>query len=376
MIIQSKRVWIGGQFYPAQIEITNEKISNIYKYGEKAVDEDYGNNRIVPGFIDVHAHGAYGFDTNDANVEGLENWLKRLPEEGVTGILPTTVTQSEEVLTKALKNVAKVYKTKPAGAEILGIHFEGPYLDLEFKGAQPPQHIVKPTLEQFKRYQEAAEGLIKVMTIATEHDDNFEVTQYASQHGVLVSQGHTGATHEEAVMGIANGANSFTHACNGMSGLHHRDPNTLGTLMRSDTFAEIIADTHHVHPAVVNVLFKAKPDSMMLITDSLTLKGMPEGDYELGGNKIEMNENGTAYLKGTNTISGSTLKVNEGLQRLVEVVLVPFDIALDSATINPARALKVDDRKGKIQMGHDADLVVLEDDYSVLQTYALGKAYL
>lgn len=376
MIIQSKRVWLGGQFFPAQIEMTDDKITNIFKYDEHTVDEDYGNDRIVPGFIDVHAHGAYGFDTNDANVEGLENWLKRLPEEGVTSILPTTVTQSETVLMAALKNVAKVYKTNPKGAEILGIHFEGPYLDMEFKGAQPPQHIVKPTLEQFKRYQEAAEGLIKVMTIATEHDDNFEVTQYASQNGVLVSQGHTGANYEEAVMGIANGANSFTHACNGMSGLHHRDPNTLGTLMRSNTFAEIIADTHHVHPAVVNTLFKAKPHSMMLITDSLTLKGMPVGDYELGGNKIEMDDNGTAYLKGTNTISGSTLRVNEGLQRLVEVVLVPFEIALDSATINPARALNVADRKGKIQMGHDADIVVLADDYSVIQTYALGKAYL
>lgn len=376
MIVQSKRVWIGGQFIDAQIEIDNGKITNIYPYNTKEVTHDYGDRRCVPGFIDVHAHGAYGFDTNDANVEGLENWLRRLPEEGVTSILPTTVTQSEEVLTKALENVAKVYKTNPKGAEIVGIHFEGPYLDMENKGAQPPQHIVSPSVEQFKKYQKAADGLIKLITMAPEHDEDHELTRYASENGVLVSIGHTGATYEEAVMGIANGANSFTHACNGMTGLHHRKPNTLGTLMRSDTFAEIICDTRHVHPAVMNSIFKTKPDKMMLITDSLTLKGMPEGDYELGGNKIEMDEHGTAYLKGTETISGSTLKVNLGLKKLVEEVLVPFDIALNSATINPANALRIGDRKGMLKVGYDADIVFLNDDYSVEQTFTLGKVNL
>lgn len=373
MIIQSNRVWLGGQFFAAQVEVNDDKITNIYPHGTKDVDMDYGDQRIVPGFIDVHAHGAYGFDTNDANVEGLERWLKKLPEEGVTGILPTTVTQSEEVLTKALENVARVEKTNPEGAQILGVHFEGPYLDMEYKGAQPPQHIVKPSVEQFKKFQEAADGLIKLITMATEHDEDHKLTQYASNNGVVVSMGHTGATYDEVVMGLANGANSFTHAFNGMTGLHHRDPNVVGAMMRSDIFAEIIADTRHVHPVVVNNLFKTKPNSMMLITDSLTLKGMPVGDYELGGNAIVMDEYGTAYLKGTNTISGSTLKVNEGLRNLVEKVMVPFDIALNAATINPARALRMDDHKGKIKVGYDADIVVLADDYSVVQTYTRGK---
>lgn len=377
MIIQSKRIWIGGQFIDAQVEVIDDKIVNVYPYGTKEVDKDYGDKRIVPGFIDVHAHGAYGFDTNDANVEGLERWLKRLPEEGITGILPTTVTQSEEVLTKALKNVAKVYKLNPEGAQILGVHFEGPYLDMENKGAQPPQYILDPNLEQFKKYQESAEGLIKYITMATEHDKDHQLTQYASQNGVVVSIGHSGATYEEAVMGIANGANSFTHSFNGMTGLHHRDPNVVGAIMRSnDVFAEIIADGRHVNPVVVNSLFKTKPDNLLLITDSLTLKGMPIGDYELGGNKIIVDEYGTAFIKGTNTISGSTLKVNEGLRNLVNDMLVPFDQALNSATLNPARVLGIDDHKGKIKVGFDADMVVLEDNYEVVQTYSLGKACL
>lgn len=376
MIIQSDKVWVGGQFISAQVEMIDKKITNIFPLNTKDVDIDYGNKKIVPGFIDVHAHGAYGFDTNDANVEGLERWLKRLPEEGVTGILPTTVTQSEEVLTKALENVAQVYASNPEGAQILGVHFEGPYLNLEYKGAQPPQHIVKPDVEQFKHFQKSANGLIKLITMAPEQDEGHELVKYASNNGVLVSIGHSGATYDQSVMGIANGANSFTHAFNGMSPLNHREPNVAGAMLRSDVYAEIIGDTRHVHPVVVNSLYKAKPNKMMLITDSLSLKGMPKGDYELGGNKIEVDEYGTAYLKGTTTISGSTLKINEGIKRLVEEAGVPFDLVIASSSTNPANALGLGDHKGLIKVGYDADIVVLNDDYSVEQTYVLGKSFL
>ncbi len=131
MLIQSKRIWIADQFIPAQIEIDDNKIVNIYAYNEKQGACDYGRKRILPGFIDVHCHGAYGFDTNDANEQGLRNWTKKIANEGVTSILPTTITQSKEVLTKALSNVAKVVEEGYEGAEILGIHFEGPYLDME-----------------------------------------------------------------------------------------------------------------------------------------------------------------------------------------------------------------------------------------------------
>lgn len=372
MVIQSKRVYVAGQFISAQIEIEQGKIVSINNYDFKTVDKDYGNKRIVPGFIDIHTHGAYGFDTNDANVEGLIAWMEKLPNEGVTAFLPTTVTQSETVLLAALENVAKVHAMSKSGAEILGVHFEGPYLDDTFKGAQPGQHITKPSVEQFKQYNAAANNLIKVITMACEHDENFMLTKYAVGEGVLVSQGHSGATYEQAVLAIANGANSFTHAFNGMSALHHREPNVAGALMRSSVYKEIIADMRHVHPAVVNSLFKTDSSNLILITDSLSLKGMPIGNYQLGGNDIVMDEHGTAFIKGTNTLSGSTLKVNEGLRNLVEVALVPFTEALDAATINPARALNVDDYKGKLAVNYDADVVVMNDDYSIFETYTRG----
>ena len=379
MVLQSRRVWLAGQFVPAQLEVADGKIVNVYPFGTKTADVDYGNKRIVPGFIDVHTHGAYGFDTNDGEPEGLRDWMRRIPEEGVTSILPTTVTQMPEVLTKAVANVAKVVEEGYEGAEILGIHFEGPYLDMEYKGAQPPEAIAKPTVEQFKMYQEAAHGMIKYITMAPEHDPEFALTKYCSQNGVVVSMGHSSATYEQALMGIANGAMSMTHVYNGMTPYHHRKPGLVGTALRvRDIYGEIICDGCHSRLAALNNFFTAKGrDYSIMISDSLRAKHCPPGgNYELGGHPIEIGEDGLARLKGTDTIAGSTLNINKGLRILVEEAMVPFDAALNSCTINPARVLRVDDRKGKLTAGYDADIVVLEDDYAVAQTYCKGIAML
>ena len=161
MIVQSKKIWIGGQFIPAQLSVEQGVIQRIFPYGEQKVQDDFGALRIVPGFIDIHTHGAYGFDTNDGEPEGLRNWMKRIPEEGVTSILPTTVTQMPNVLTAAVANVAQVAEEGYEGAQILGIHFEGPYLDMKYKGAQPPEAIAKATVEEFVTYQQAAKGMIR-----------------------------------------------------------------------------------------------------------------------------------------------------------------------------------------------------------------------
>lgn len=379
MVLQSRRVWLAGQFVPAQLEAADGKIVNVYPFGTKTADVDYGNKRIVPGFIDVHTHGAYGFDTNDGEPEGLRDWMRRIPEEGVTSILPTTVTQMPEVLTKAVANVAKVVEEGYEGAEILGIHFEGPYLDMEYKGAQPPEAIAKPTVEQFEMYQEAAHGMIKYITMAPEHDPEFALTKYCSQNGVVVSMGHSSASYEQALMGIANGAMSMTHVYNGMTPYHHRKPGLVGTALRvRDIYGEIICDGCHSHLAALNNFFTAKErDYSIMISDSLRAKHCPPGgNYELGGHPIEIGEDGLARLKGTDTIAGSTLNINKGLRILVEEAMVPFDAALNSCTINPARVLRVDDRKGKLTAGYDADIVVLEDDYAVAQTYCKGIAML
>ncbi|MBS5587935.1 MAG: N-acetylglucosamine-6-phosphate deacetylase [[Clostridium] spiroforme] len=376
MIIQSKKIWLADQFVAGQIEIVDGKIIGIYDYDEKEVDKDYGDNRILPGFIDIHCHGAYGFDTNDAKEDGLRYWLRNIVNEGVTSLLPTTITQSEEVLTNAVANVAKVVEEGYEGAEVLGIHFEGPYLDMVYKGAQPEQYIVKPTVEQFKKYQKAANGLIKYITMATETDDDFALTRYCAENGVVVSIGHSAATYEQAVRAYAYGARSMTHVYNGMTAFNHRANGLVGGAYRiRNMYGEIICDGNHSTLAALNNYFTSKgPNYSIMVSDALMAKGSPAGSkFIFGGNEIEIYPDGSAHLTSTGGLAGSTLKLNQGLKILIEEALVPVNTAINSCTINPARCLNVDDHKGAIGVGYDGDLVVLDKDYEVVQTYCKGK---
>lgn len=376
MIIQSKKIWLADQFVAGQIEIVDGKIIGIYDYDEKEVDKDYGNNRILPGFIDIHCHGAYGFDTNDAKEDGLRYWLRNIVNEGVTSLLPTTITQSEEVLTNAVANVAKVVEGGYEGAEVLGIHFEGPYLDMVYKGAQPEQYIVKPTVEQFKKYQKAANGLIKYITMATETDEDFALTRYCAENGVVVSIGHSAATYEQAVRAYAYGARSMTHVYNGMTAFNHRANGLVGGAYRiRNMYGEIICDGNHSTLAALNNYFTSKgPNYSIMVSDALMAKGSPAGSkFIFGGNEIEIYPDGSAHLTSTGGLAGSTLKLNQGLKILIEEALVPVNTAINSCTINPARCLKVDDHKGAIGVGYDGDLVILDKEYEVIQTYCKGK---
>lgn len=380
MKIKSTRVWIANQFIPAVIEMNGGKITDICTDMRIAVDCDYGDLRIVPGFIDIHTHGAYLFDTNSADEEGLKMWKRRLPEEGVTSFLPTTVTDYEDVLIKALKNVAKVKKQKDLpGAEILGVHLEGPFIDEKHHGAQPLQAIAKPDVAQFIKYQEAAEGNIRDITMAVEKDDHFALTEYCASHGVAVSVGHSSATAEQVYLASAHGACCATHTFNGMSGLVHRDNGVAGAVMRTDDiYAEIIGDCNHVTDDVINLFFRTKgKHRAIMVSDSLGVKGGKPGQiYHFDKFDIEIYPDGSAHLVKEKKFAGSTLKLNDGLRNLVDRAMVPFDAALNACTINPADMLKVSDRKGRICTGYDADIVVLNDDYSVAQTYCMGKKQL
>ena len=375
MIIQSKKVWIADQFTPAQLELEDGIIKEIYPYNEKEVTKDYGDLRILPGFIDIHCHGAYGFDTNDANPEGLRKWAKGIIDEGVTSFLATTLTQSEEVLTNAVSNVAKVVEEGYEGAEILGIHFEGPYLNKAHKGAQPEEYCVKPNIEQFKRYQKAAHGLIKYITMAVENDEDYALTKYCSQNNVVVSIGHSNATYEQAVQAYAHGARSMTHVYNAMTPFTHRANGLVGGALRiRNMYGEIICDGNHSTLAALNNFFTSKgPDYSIMITDSLMCKGFPVGTkFDFGEQEVVIYPDGSAHLVEAGNLAGSTLNVNKGLKILIEDALVPVNYAINACTSNPARCLHVDDRKGTIGVGYDADLVVLDRDYEVVQTYCKG----
>ncbi len=375
MLIQSRRVWIAEQWVAAQIEMEGNLIKAIWPYGTKLVDVDYDNKRIYPGFIDTHCHGAFGFDTNEATTDGLRMWLKAAPKEGLTALCPTTITQSEAVLTKALKNVAALASESPEGARIAGIHFEGPYLNTAFKGAQPEAFIVKPDLAQFKQFQKHANNLIKVITIAPEKDDQYELIRYLNKTGVAVHLGHSGATYSEALFAFANGASGLTHTFNAMTPFNHREPGLVGAALRiGDVYAEIITDGNHVSWPAINILFKAKgKDHCVMITDSLCAKGMAVGRYVFGGQSIDIRNNGGAYLADSNTLAGSTLSYNQGLRNVIENAGVDEVSAINACTINPAKVLRIADRFGRIQANYEADLTVLDQDYSVIATYVKGQ---
>lgn len=381
MVIQSTRVWIAGEFTPAQLQIESGAIERILPHGTLAPDADYGDLRIVPGFIDIHTHGGYGFDVNSADPDGLCMWRKEVTKEGVTTVLPTTLTSTKDVLMKAVQNVYEVKKASPGGeggADLYGIHLEGPFLDEQYCGAQPPGAIVPPSVEEFEDFQKACGNLIKVVTIAPEHDRDHLFTRYASSHGTVVSVGHTSASYEEVLLAFANGASSLTHTYNAMSRFHHRENGAVGFAFRMhDQYSEVICDCLHSTPEALNIFFSCKDDShAVMISDSLMAKGSPAGSrFLFGPNEIYLDEQGTARLadpKARGTIAGSTLSINIGLKNLVERALVPFPKALRSCTANPAALLGIGGRKGKICARFDADLAVLEDDYSVRQTYCMG----
>ncbi|MBQ9327686.1 MAG: N-acetylglucosamine-6-phosphate deacetylase [Solobacterium sp.] len=380
MIIQSTRVYVAGSFMKAAIETDGTAIIKVHPYGSVETDRDYGDRRIVPGFIDIHCHGAYGWDTNEATPEGLKTWAKRIPSEGVTTFLATTVTQHKDVLLKAVQNVAEVKAEHHAGkdgADILGIHFEGPYLNLKHKGAQPPEAIVPPSVEEFKEYQNAADGNIRVITLAPENDPEFALTRYCAATGVRVSIGHTDATYEEAMLAAANGAVSITHTYNAQTPLNHRANGVVGAALRlRNLYSEIICDCAHSTPEALNIFFTSKGrDKAIMISDALMCKGFKVGDkFIFGGHEVEIYPDGCAHLNDIpeHSIAGSTMHTNDGLRNLVEKALVPFEYAINACTLNPAAMLGEDDHLGKIAVRYDADMVVLNDDYSVEETFCKG----
>ena len=373
MIIQSERVWLYGSFFPAHITVEKGKIVDITVGLTSHADHDYGQRRIVPGFIDMHAHGGWNYDTNEDDAEGLRRWASRLPEEGVTAFCPTTVTGDHPVLLAALRNIASVMREPCAGAELLGIHLEGPFLNPDYRGAQPEKAIRQTSLEDFAAYEQAAEGNIIAITLAPEMDPAHQLTRYCAEKNIVVSMGHSGASFEQTLEAIGNGASSVTHVYNGMAKYINREPGLLGAAWRLDgLYGEIIADGIFVSLVSAANLFHAKNDDyVIMISDSMKSKGEAPGRYMFGGEPMILGDDG-ATRRENGVLVGSTLQLNRGLYNMAERAMVPFGSALKSCTVNPARLLGLDKRKGKLQRGFDADIVILEDNYQVNTTFCQG----
>lgn len=330
---------------------------------------------VVPGFIDVHIHGVNGADTMDATKEALDTMVTALPKEGTTGFLATTITQEAKQIELAIKNAGEYIENQSlqGKAEILGIHLEGPFVNSKKAGAQPIQYIIDPDLELFKRWQALAKGTIKLVTLAPEQPGGLEMVRYLRENGVIPSIGHTDATFEQVNEAIEAGANHVTHLYNQMRGLHHREPGVVGAaFLRDELKAEMIVDGVHIHPEMVNLAYKQKKsEGIILITDSMRAKCLKNGKYDLGGQEVTV-RNGKAVLED-GTLAGSILKLGNAVKNILSFTSCTLKEAIEMASVNPAKQLKLYDRKGSISIGKDADIVILDDQMDVFMTFCRGE---
>ncbi|KAA0548408.1 N-acetylglucosamine-6-phosphate deacetylase [Bacillus sp. BGMRC 2118] len=328
--------------------------------------------QLVPGMIDVHIHGAAGADTMDASPGALEAIATHLPMEGTTSFLATTITQSTTSIERALANVAECMNLDQNGAEILGIHLEGPFISEKRAGAQPLAYIKQPDVDLFKKWQKIAQGIIKVVTLAPEFEGSPELLHYLKETEVVASLGHSEATYEDVHNAITAGASHVTHLFNAMSGLHHREPGlAAAALMRDELFVEIIADGIHVHPEMIRLAHRQKSTAkVILITDSIRAKGMKPGIYDLGGQQVIVDESQATLQDGT--LAGSMLAMNDAWRNFQSYTNCSMEDMIQMTAVNPAKQLKVYDRKGSIAVGKDADLVLRSKDAEIVMTFCKG----
>lgn len=331
-------------------------------------------NVVVPGFIDQHIHGAGGSDAMDGTVKDLSIIANSIAQEGTTGFLATTMTQSPENILKAMNAVKEYKELDPdTGAKVLGIHLEGPFISTKHVGAQPIDYVAKPEIETFDKYMSASGNSIKIVSLAPEVEGADQLVKHMAEVGVVPSAGHTDAGYNDIENAMQSGLSNITHTFNAQKALHHREIGTVGSAMMFDQLnCEAICDTIHLSIPAIKLLIKNKPhDKFTLITDSMRAKWLPDGLSELGGQQVFV-KNGEARLKD-GTLAGSILKMNDAIKNLVLKCDVPFTDAIDYATINPAKNLKLDDEIGSIAVGKSADFTVLTGEFEVMLTVRRGN---
>ena len=322
---------------------------------------DYPATTLAPAFFDVHIHGAAGHDVMEATPEALNTVGGFLAARGTGSFLATTVTAPLDETLRALSGLAKFIAQPPipAQARPIGIHLEGPFLSHVKRGVQPSEHLLAPDIVLFDRLFDAAEGHIRLMTLAPELPGAVELTAHATARGVRVSMGHSNATATETRAVLAAGAGSATHTFNAMRPLGHREPGILGVVLTDDSlFAELICDGIHTTPEIVKLWGKAKgPERGILVTDAMSAAGMPDGEYKLGGFAVQV-ANGIAMVGGV--LAGSVLTLDRALANFVKFTGAPLELALRLVTVNPAAMTGIGAQAGSLAVGQPANLVAVD----------------
>ncbi len=334
---------------------------------------DFPTATIVPALFDVHIHGSAGHDVMEGTPQALGAIGGFLGRHGVGNYLATTVTADIEVTLGSLARLALEMRRPQLGAQPVGIHLEGPFLSPHKRGAHPARLLQPPSVQLLDRMWQAAEGQVRLLTIAPELPGADATIARAVELGIRVSMGHSNATLAEARRGVALGAASATHTFNAMRAFDHRDPGLVGEVLTNNgLFAELICDGLHVDPTAVRLFWKMKGrDRGILITDAMSAAGMPDGPYKLG--ELDVRVEGGRCLIEEKTLAGSTLTLDTGLRNFAHFTGAPLDQVLPLATRNPARMLGLDDRIGEIATGRNADFVLLSPECTVIQAFLRGQ---
>jgi N-acetylglucosamine-6-phosphate deacetylase len=329
----------------------------------------------IPGFVDVHIHGAGGHDVMEGTGEALAAVSRKVAQFGTTSLLATTVTADVDKTCRAIEGISAYigsqHETSEGRAEILGLHFEGPFLSKERRGVHPAEFLQLPTADLLERLLRAAAGNARILTIAPELLGAMPCIDAARSLGMVVSIGHTDATYEQARAAVAHGAHHATHVYNAMRPFSHRDPGVIGAVLTTpEVTAELIADGIHVDEIAMKVLLQAKgADGVILISDGLSATGMPDGKYTLGGFEVTVERGVCRSAEGR--LAGSTLTLDRSLRNVVKLG-VPFAHAVQMLTLNPATLLGIEFKKGALRTGADADIVLLDENLAITQVWTRG----
>lgn len=330
---------------------------------------------VFPGFIDLHVHGGAGADVSDGDPEGLSDMCRFHASHGTTSLLLTTRALPQEDIDRLLPSLSDyVRKPDPDGALPIGIHLEGPFVNPDYRGAQNPDHIYEARLSWMRDWVAAAADSIRIVTLAPELEASKPLIPWLAERGIVVSAGHTGADYDQMREAIELGVRHVTHCYNGMRGFTHRDPGMLAAIwMDERVTAELIMDGLHVHPAAGSLLVRTKgPGKVALITDAVRAAGMPDGIYPSAGGRTVRVEHGAVRLP-SGSLAGSTLTMNQAVMNAVRQLGSTLPEAAEMASLTPAKVLGIDDRKGSIAVGKDADLVVTDRALNVLMTIREGR---
>ena len=371
MLYKNGYIFTNGKFVHGSFRVEGDRFTEVLPTVPEEEGVDLQGAYVIPGLVDVHNHGNSGFDFSDGDYEGLVAMAKYLAQNGITSFAPASMTLPYETLSKAFATGAKLRDEKPAGcSRIMGIQMEGPFFSEKKKGAQNGAYLRDPDFAAFKKLYFDCGGLVRIADLAPELPGAVEFTKEAIKL-CTVSVAHTDATYEEAKAVYDAGATHLTHLFNAMPGIHHRKPGVIGAAAENENVqAELICDGLHVHPSVVRMAFKLFPGRIVLVSDALRCCGMPDGEYELGGQQVFLQ--GSIAKLADGTIAGAATNLYQGMLNAIAFGISKEEAIL-SATINPAKALGYGKEIGAIESGYRADFVICDEDLNRKKVYIAGE---